>query len=26
LMLFEKQLQSISIVRHDAGIVMGGLC
>jgi hypothetical protein len=26
LMLFEKQLQSISIVRHDAGIVMGGFC
>ena len=26
LMLFEKQLQSISIVRHDAGIAMGGLC
>jgi len=26
LMLFEKQLQSILIVRHDAGIVMGGLC
>ena len=26
LMLFEKQLQNISIVRHDAGIVMGGLC
>jgi len=25
-MLFEKQLQSISIVQHDAGIVMGGLC